>query len=216
MGLAPAYGVALIAGGVIGVGNALVDVTAFTLIARMAPHGVLARVFGVLESLGAFALGAGALLAPLLIALLGVTRALVAVGVIAPVACLLWWRRLAEIDRSVAVRTDDIWLLRQVPMLRPLPVPVLEQLAQGVSRADVPTGELVFEAGDSGDSFYVVDQGSVRVLDQDRVVRMMGRGEGFGRSRLLGRTTRTMTVRAVDDVRLCGISSDVKAPASGL
>lgn len=123
MGLVPAFVVALLAGGVIGVGNALVDVTAFTLVARMAPHGVLARVFGVLESLGAFALGAGALLAPLLIAVLGVTGALVAVGVIAPVTCLLWWRRLAEIDRSVGVRTDDIWLLRQVPMLRPLPVP---------------------------------------------------------------------------------------------
>jgi len=72
---------------------------------------------------------------------------------------------------------------------------------------------MVSEAGDSGDSFYVVDQGSVRVLDQDRVVRTMVRGEGFGEIALLGRTTRTMTVRAVDDARLCGISSDVFIPA---
>ena len=42
-----------------------------------------------------------------------------------PVVGLLWWRRLTSIDASVAVRTDAIDLLRQVPMLRPLPVPVI-------------------------------------------------------------------------------------------
>ena len=59
MGLLPYYAVALLAAGVIGVGNALVDVTAFTLIARMTPDAVLARVFGVLESIGALAVGLG-------------------------------------------------------------------------------------------------------------------------------------------------------------
>ena len=53
IGVLPSYVVALVAAGVIGIGNALVDVTAFTLIARMVPNDVLARVFGVLESLGA-------------------------------------------------------------------------------------------------------------------------------------------------------------------
>ena len=59
IGLVPYYVVALLAAGVIGVGNALVDVTAFTLIARMVPNAVLARVFGVLESIGALAVGLG-------------------------------------------------------------------------------------------------------------------------------------------------------------
>ena len=64
MGLAPEYAVALVAAGVIGVGNSVVDVTAFTLIARMAPNAVLARVFGVLESIGAMGVAVGALVAP--------------------------------------------------------------------------------------------------------------------------------------------------------
>ena len=148
-----------------------------------------------------------------MIALLGVQGALVAVGAVAPVVCLLWWRRLTAIDRSVAVRTDDILLLRQVPMLRPLPVPVIESLAQGLRRTGLGAGEVVFEAGDIGDSFYVVIEGSVEVLDQGRVVRTMGAGEGFGEIALLGSTTRTMTVRAVDRVELYGISSDVFLPA---
>src|SRR5207248_6660429 len=132
IGLLPYYIVALLAAAVIGIGNALVDVTAFTLIARMVPNVVLARVFGVLESVGALAVGIGYIVAPLLISLLGTRGALLTVGAVTPVVCLLWWRRLIAIDRSVAVRTDDIMLLRQVPMLRPLPVPVIEQLAHGL------------------------------------------------------------------------------------
>ena len=127
--------------------------------------------------------------------------------------CLLWWRRLSAIDRTVAVRTEDIGLLRQVPMLRPLPVPVLEQLAHGLVRTELRAGEAVFEAGDVGDRFYVVADGSVAVLDDERVVRTMGPGEGFGEIALLGDTTRTMTVRAVGPVRLGAISSAIFLPA---
>ncbi len=213
IGLVPYYVVALLAAAVIGVGNAMVDVTAFTLIARMTPRHVQTRVFGILESVGAFALGVGSLLAPLLIEVSGARAALVAVGMLAPVITLLWWRRLAAIDRTVAVRTDDILLLRRVPMLRPLPVPVLEQLAQGVERVALGAGETVFEAGDTGDTFYIVAEGAVQVLDHERVVRTMGTGEGFGEIALLGNTARTMTVRARGDVILCGISSDVFLPA---
>jgi MFS family permease len=206
IGLLPHYAVALLAAAVIGIGNALVDVTAFTLIARMVPNAVLARVFGVLESVGALAVGVGYIVAPLLMGLLGTKGALLAVGAVTPVACLLRWRRLTTIDASVGVRTDDIMLLRQVPMLRPLPVPIIEQLAHGLHRTELRPGDAVFEAGNIGDSFYVVAAGTVNVLDGDQLVRTMGQGEGFGEIALLGDTTRTMTVRAVDDVQLFGIT----------
>jgi MFS family permease len=213
VGLLPYYATALLAAGVIGVGNSLVDVTAFTLIARMAPNAVLARVFGVLESLGALAVGLGALVAPLLIGLVGTRPALVLVGAIAPVVALVWWRRLTAIDVSVAARTDDIILLRQVSFLRPLPVPVVERLAHGLRRTLMRPGEVVFSAGDVGDNFYVVADGTVEVLDHGRVVRTMVTGEGFGEIALMGNTTRTMTVRAVGAVELCGISSADFLPA---
>lgn len=217
IGLLPYYLVALLAAGVIGIGNAMVDVTAFTLIARMVPNVVLARVFGVLESVGALAVGIGYLAAPLLIELLGIRGALLTVGAVAPVVCLLWWRRLSAIDRSVAVRTEDITLLRQVPMLRPLPVPVIEQLAHGLHRTELRPGETLFEAGETGDNFYVIDTGTVNVLSGDEIVRSMGPGQGFGEIALLGNTTRTMTVRAVDQVRLNAIGgSDFLLAVTGI
>ena len=114
IGLVPNHVVALLAAAIIGIGNALVDVTAFTLIARMAPNVVLARVFGVLESAGALAVGIGFIVAPLLIGLFGTRGALATVGAVAPVVCLIWWRRLTTIDASVAVRTGDIMLLARL------------------------------------------------------------------------------------------------------
>jgi CRP-like cAMP-binding protein len=134
-------------------------------------------------------------------------------GLVAPVVCALRWRRLRTIDRFVAVRTDDIALLRRVPMLRPLPVPVLEQLAAGLLPRDVGAGDVVFEAGDEGDVFYVVRSGSVEVLDGDRRVRSMGAGEGFGELALLGSTPRTMTVRATSESELRAIPRRLFLPA---
>lgn len=213
MGVLPYYVIALFAAGVIGVGNALVDVTAFTLLARMVPNAVMARVFGVLESLGALGAGLGSLLAPVLIAQFGAEGALVAVGTLAPIACLVWWRRLTLIDRSVAVRTDDIALLRQVAMLRPLPVPVLESLAQGTTHHELAAGRTVFTAGEIGNSYYVVAAGSVEVRDGEELVRTMGPGEGFGEIALLGDTTRTMTVRAAEPLQVLKISRAIFLPA---
>jgi CRP-like cAMP-binding protein len=71
----------------------------------------------------------------------------------------------------------------------------------------------VFEAGETGDSFYVVEEGRVEVLDGESVVRTMGPGEGFGEIALLGNTTRTMTVRAIEETRLLGISATDFLPA---
>jgi MFS family permease len=213
MGLVDAWVVALLAAATIGVGNSLVDVSAFTLIARLAPNDVLARVFGVLESLGALAVGLGALAAPVLIALLGAQGALVVAGLVTPIVCALAWRRLTRLDRTVAVRSDDIALLREVGMLRPLPVPVLEQLAAGLSSRSLAAGDVVFAAGEPGDSFYVVADGTVEVVDGTSRVRTMGPGEGFGEIALLGSTRRTMTVRAVTPLALLEVPSSLFLPA---
>jgi MFS family permease len=213
IGVLPEYAVALAAAAVIGFGNAMVDVTAFTLVARMVPDAVLARVFGLLESLGALGVGLGSLVAPLLVVTIGARAALVTVGLLAPVACVLLWWRATSVDHSVEVRTEAIDLFRRVPMLRPLPVTAIEQLAQNADRSDVLAGVAVFEAGETGDSFYVVEEGRVEVLDGESVVRTMGPGEGFGEIALLGNTTRTMTVRAVEETRLLGICASDFLPA---
>ena len=85
----------------VGIGNALVDVGLFTLIARLAPDAVLARVFGILESLISLAVGLGAVVASLLINLTGLRIALVAVGALCPILVVVAWRRLRRLDRYI-------------------------------------------------------------------------------------------------------------------
>lgn len=196
IGLVPQQSAALVLLAFIGVGNALIDLAGFTLIARLAPDEVLARVFGVLESLVAVFIGLGAVVAAAMIAWLGVPGALVAIGLVCPLLAAACWRRLRALDRSVDVLDADVALLRRVAMFRSLPLPSVEQLARGLEPVAVEAGAVVFEQGDAGDRYYLIESGEADVVGDGRIVATLGSGEGFGEIALLRRTPRTATVRA--------------------
>ena len=208
VGLVPQDAAALFFMAMIGVGNALIDVAGFTLLGRMAPDEVLARVFGVLESMVAISIGIGAVTAAAAVHAWGLRPGLVAVGLVCPVLAAASWRRLRALDRTVGVHDADVRLLQQVPMLRTLPLPSVEQLARGLVPWDVPAGSAVFEQGDLGDRYYVVESGEVDVIGDGQVVATLGPGDGFGEIALLRRTRRTATAVARTDIRLRGLGSD--------
>jgi MFS family permease len=202
VGFVPVDFAALVLLAFVGVGNALVDVAGFTLLGRMAPDAVLARVFGVLESLVAVSIGIGAVAASWAVAVWGLRPALVVIGLVCPLLAVASWWRLRALDRTVGVHDQDVGLLQRVPMLRTLPLPSVEQLARGLESVDVAAGSVVFRQGDVGDRYYVVESGEVEVIGDGRVVAVLGPGEGFGEIALLRRTPRTATVVARTDVRL--------------
>jgi hypothetical protein len=115
--------------------------------AVVTPDEVLARVFGVLESLIALSVGLGGLAVPLVIHLLGTRGALVAVGALAPAGVLLAWTRLRALDRTMRRADLRISLLRQAAMQRPPPVPTLEYLAKHLEPEQVAAGSAVFKQG---------------------------------------------------------------------
>jgi hypothetical protein len=174
----------------------------------MAPDDVLARVFGVLESLVTVFIGIGALVASLMVEWFGVQIALVAIGLVCPVLALASWRRLRRLDRSVVTLDSIAGLLRMVPMFRTLPLPAVEQLARGLEPLVVPQGDVVFTQGDVGDRYYLIESGEVDVLGGGRVVASLGSGEGFGEIALLRSTPRTATVLARTELRLHSLDSD--------
>lgn len=208
IGVVPHEGAALAVIALVGVGNALIDVAGFTLLARMAPDEVLARVFGVLESLVAVSIGIGALVASWVLDAFGPRAALVGIGLVCPVLAVASWRRLRRLDRSVGGHDLDVELLRQVPMLRTLPLPSIEQLARGLERVAVPAGQAVFSQGDVGDRYYVVESGEVDVLGDGELVTTLGPGAGFGEIALLRDSRRTATVVARTDVQLRAMLSN--------
>src|ERR671928_130444 len=117
VGLAPEQAAAIVLLGVVGVGNALIDVGGFTLLARLADERVLARMFASFEAILTLGVAAGGLVTPPAVELLGVRPALVATGLLAPVAVTASWPALRRLDAEVRVRDADIETMRPIRML---------------------------------------------------------------------------------------------------
>jgi MFS family permease len=192
----------------VGFANALVDLGLYTLMDRLAPNDILARVFGLQESLVSLTVGLGCLVASVLIDLTGVRVAMAAIGSLCPFLVVATWRRLKHPDRYVVELDDEIGLLRGVPMLQPLQLPAIEQLARGLEPVHVSARQAVIRQGEPGDRFYVIEKGRADVIGGDRLVTTLGPGEGFGEIALLRRVPRTATVRAATDLDLYALRCD--------
>jgi len=208
IGIWPEPEVALVALGVVGAANTVVDVAGDTLLQRAVPEEVLARVFGVLESVTLISVAAGSLLAPIVIDVSGTQTALIVTGALLPVCAALSWRRLRAIDDEAAVPTRELELLRGLPMFAPLPPPTLEYLAGRLHPVAVAGAETIFHEGDPGDLFYVIADGRVQVLVGGRPARELGTGDYFGEIALLREVPRTATVTALTDVELYALDGD--------
>lgn len=196
IGVLPHLTAALIALGVLGIGNSLVDIAAITLLQRAVPNEILGRVLGVLEGIILGSLGLGALAAPLLVHAFGVRGSLIAVGAVLPVLALFALPRLRSLDAS-APPPALVGLLRGVEILAMLSLPSLEHLATSLADVRLPAGSTVIRAGEPGDLFYVVGEGEVEIEGN-----AFGPGSSFGEIALLRDVPRTATVTARTDVLL--------------
>jgi MFS family permease len=197
IGLSATRGTVIAMVAVVGVGNALVDVGVFTLLARLADDTVLARVYAAFEGTITFGAAAGSLLAPALIGALGLRGALAAVGAVPPLGVLAAWPALRRLDSRIAVRDEDVTLLRSIPLFRPLPVATIEQLAARATRDRWPAEAWVCRQGEAGEQFFVIENGRAEVFVDGRRVRELGPGDSFGEIALVRNCARTASVRAI-------------------
>ena len=194
---APSLAAALALLALAGVARTLLDVAGRTLLQRIARPDVLARVFGLLESVSMAGYAVGSTIAAAFVALAGGRGALALVAAALPVAGVLVLRPLLAADAGV-LPIVEIARLRALPIFAPLGAPVLEGLARAVVPVHAEPGTTVIAEGDGGDRFYVVVDGEL-VVSTGRRLR---RGDSFGEIALLRDVPRTATVRAVTPVRL--------------
>jgi hypothetical protein len=207
-GLVPLLGVAALALALGGVGRALLEVTGVTLLQRVVPVGHRASVFGILETIATSCFAVGSLVAAGLVAWLGPSGALVAAGLVPIAVALVTWWPLRSAEEATAANERDVHLLRHVPMLAPLALCTTEELASSVQRTRFGAGEVVIRQGDPGDCFYIVEEGAVEALVDDRPVRVLGSGESFGEIALLRDVPRTATVRTLEPTVLVAMDRD--------
>jgi MFS family permease len=208
IGLVPHAGAALLLIAVVGAGNAVLDVSGFTLMQRTVDEHVLGRVFGVFEILVTAAAALGSALGAALVAFLDVQAALVVSGALLPALALVSARRLRRIDETVIVPEQELALIASTPLFAPLPVTTLERLASRARTVRARAGSTLLEEGAAGDLFYLVATGSIGVSHSGLEVATLGPGDYFGEIALLHEVPRSATCVAKTDVLLYALEQE--------
>ena len=207
VGLIPVAWVAVLAMGVVGAANAFLDVAGFTTLQRTIPNDMRARALGLFEGYIAAMAGLGGIVAPVLIAVLGINVALLATGAILPLLALASSQGVLRADDIALVPARQLQLLRGIEMLAPLPITTIEQVADSLTRLHFEPGEILMLAGDPGDRFILIDDGTVGVEQAGVTLRHIGAGGYVGEIALLRGIPRTATVRAIGEVHAFGLDS---------
>jgi MFS family permease len=208
IGLLPWAPAAVLFLAVLGLGNAVLDVAGFTIMQRSVPNAMRGRVFGVLESGVMLGTGIGSGLAPILLALLDIRGALIATGLILPTLAVVTWRWVARADADAVIPERELALLRGVPMLAPLPMTILEQVAGDLAEVSYADGEPIIREGEVGDRFYILASGRTSVTSGGEQRSELGPGDSFGEIALIRKVPRTASVIAIGPVEAFALDRD--------
>jgi MFS family permease len=200
IGVAPSPGLALLALGVTGIGNALLDVSGLTLLQRGVSNPARGAVFAVLEVMASIGVSVGALIGSVLVTTIGVERALVVTGIVLPVTAVLGWPWVRRLDDEGVLPERQARLLRGIPLFAPLPLAALERIADGMEPVRFAPGEPIMTQGEEGDTYVMVESGRVLVTIDGAPSHEQGPGDGVGEIALLRSVPRTATVTALEAV----------------
>lgn len=186
--------------GIVGLANAIFDVTLFTLMQRSSPNEARVGVMGLLDSGVSVSIAVGGLVASALIASFGVQAALVAAGAVLPIAAIVTMPFLRRAESRTLSREAQARLLRADRLLGLLSLSIVEELAAVMEPVAFDDGEYVIREGQAGDQYFIVASGEVEVSQQGVAIRRLGPGNGVGEISLLRDIPRTASIRAVGPV----------------
>ena len=206
--------VAAIALFVEGAGGIAFEVLFITLLQRATPEDMLARVFGLQDSVASVAQLLGSLAAPILVSGVNLEASLWIAGGLVVAASILFAAPLHALSTSCdAQRVQYAPItgrLRQLSIFGDARQSAIERIARAARSRTVTSGQTVFNEGDSAEDFFVVVSGTAGVhrAGAGEVARV-GVDDWFGEVGLLRGAPRNATVSAIDDLDLLVIPGNV-------
>ena len=113
----------------------------------------------------------------------------------------IYLMKMPGFDRKVRVSTD--WFLDLV--LPPDIVQLKLDKAANLAREHFEPRQIIFHQGDRGDRIYIVVDGEVEMLKDDRPLARLGPGECFGEMALVNDSPRMATARVVTKTNLLSL-----------
>ena len=169
------------------------------------PREALGRVIGVFDAVSVAAMVAGAVLAPVLMAVTSLRASLLILGaaVLITLLCGLGLRGLDALSaRRAGALASRVEVLQRLPVTAGVPRIVLEQLAAAAQFCPLPPGVNVVVQGAPVHAFYAVSDGRVVVHRDGTVVVHLGPGDSFGERGLLDQAPRNVSVTTEMDTTL--------------
>lgn len=99
--------------------------------------------------------------------------------------------------------------LQQSTIFGSIPHEALAEIVPKAEVLEVTTGQAIVEEGNAGDNLYVIASGKVRVDQDRRTLRELGKYEVFGEIAVLHKRPRVASVLAIEDTVLLQIAGDV-------
>ncbi|MFT0531337.1 Crp/Fnr family transcriptional regulator [Castellaniella hirudinis] len=118
-----------------------------------------------------------------------------------------------QMDEDFSRRARIRDLLAQVPLFNELPPGELDPIVSGTSELSVLKGEIVFRRGDPCVGFHVVVYGQIKLVfvsnsGVERVVRLIGPGDGFGEALMFMGQHYIVTAQALHDTLLLHVGRE--------
>jgi len=114
-----------------------------------------------------------------------------------------------QIMQSTGIKKTEnqVTFLKSVPLLSTFPADILAKISDVLELEVYKKGQYIVREGTSGDTFYIISDGGVRVTKKtagrEEEIRSLARGDYFGEQALLTTDTRTANVIATSDAVEC-------------
>jgi CRP-like cAMP-binding protein len=105
-------------------------------------------------------------------------------------------------DTKMLSTVERVIVLKSLSMFAETPDEALAELADLLQEIVVQPGDVIVREGETGDSLYIIVDGKVEVVDDNRILNQLEARAVFGELSMLDSSPRTATIRALEETSL--------------